>query len=146
MGKVIGVGIRGSETEGVARVIFTTLGISFDDVIIEPPPIRNWDSYMERLDARFVAAGVSTSALMDLATKKEVSFINFDNVTMDRIIQANPYFVANVIPAGTYKGIDEDIATPAVMAMLITHDDMPVDVIYNFTKGMFENKDIIMHP
>ena len=31
------------------------------------------------------------------------------------------------------------LATPAVMAILITRDDLPADVVYKFTKAMFDN-------
>jgi TRAP transporter TAXI family solute receptor len=76
---------------------------------------------------------------MDLTTTKDAQLINFTKEDMDRIITAYPFFIANVVPGGTYRGIDEDVLTPAVMALLITHADMPEDVIYNFTKTMFDN-------
>jgi TRAP transporter TAXI family solute receptor len=76
---------------------------------------------------------------MDLTTTKDVGLMNFDKETLDAIIKAYPFFVPNIIPAGTYKGIDEDVSTPSVMALLITSDNVPDDVIYNFTKTLFEN-------
>ena len=92
-----------------------------------------------QIDAGFVVSGVPTSALMDLTTTKDVSLINFNSALMDMILAANPFFIPNVIPAGTYRGIDTDITTPAVMAILITHEKMPEEIIYQFTKRMFEN-------
>jgi TRAP transporter TAXI family solute receptor len=93
----------------------------------------------DQIDAGFVVAGLPTAALMDLTTTKTVSLINFDKEMMERVIAAYPFFIPNVIPGGTYRGIDHDVHTPAVMALLITHDGMSEDIIYNFLKGMFDN-------
>ena len=141
LGKRVGVGAPGSGTEGDARAIINTLGLTYDDMKAELLDFNGVSSRFkdEQIDAGFVVAGVPTSALMDLATTKEISLINFDKETMDRIVAAYPFFVPNVIPAGTYRGINEDVTTPAVMALLITSEEMPEDVIYNFCKGMFEN-------
>jgi TRAP transporter TAXI family solute receptor len=140
-GKKVGVGAPGSGTEGDARAIFNDAGVKYDDMSVE---FLDFGAVSNRfkdnqIDAGFVVAGVPTSALMDLTTTKDVTLLNFDKDTMDSLIRANPFFVANVIPAGTYRGIDTDITTPSVMALLITNDSTPEDVIYNFTKALFEN-------
>jgi TRAP transporter TAXI family solute receptor len=141
LGKRVGVGAAGSGTEGDARAILDTFGLSYNDMKAEFLDFGGVSSRFkdEQIDVGFVVAGVPTSALMDLTTTKEVSLLNFDSESMQRIVGAYPFFVANVIPAGTYKGINEDITTPSVMALLITNADMPDDVIYNFVKGMFDN-------
>jgi len=140
-GKTVGVGAPGSGTEGDARAIFKTLGMTYDDFNAQ---FLNFNEVSNRfkdnqIDAGFVVSGVPTSALMDLTTTKDVSLINFNSALMDMILAANPFFIPNVIPAGTYRGIDTDITTPAVMAILITHEKMPEEIIYQFTKRMFEN-------
>jgi TRAP transporter TAXI family solute receptor len=141
LGKRVGVGAPGSGTEGDARAILNTLGLTYDDMKTEFLDFNGVSNRFkdEQIDAGFVVSGIPTSALMDLTTTKDVKLINFDKETMDRIVEANPFFVPNVIPGGTYSGIDEDVTTPSVMAILITYDDMPEEVIYNFTKGMFDS-------
>jgi TRAP transporter TAXI family solute receptor len=116
-------------------------GIKYDDMSVEFLDFSAVSSRFKdnQIDAGFVVAGVPTSALMDLTTTKNVGLLNFDKETLDTIIKANPFFVPNVIPAGTYKGIDEDVNTPSVMALLITSDNVSEEIIYNFTKTLFEN-------
>jgi len=46
-----------------------------------------------------------------------------------------------VIPAGTYDGQSEDVATIAISNYLITHEEVAEDVVYAMTKSMFENLD-----
>ena len=69
--------------------------------------------------------------------------MSFDDAFLAKLHKAYPFFVASTIPAKTYKGIDTDTKTPAVMAILITNDSVPADQIYAFLTGMFDNlKDI----
>ncbi|MDR1651410.1 MAG: TAXI family TRAP transporter solute-binding subunit [Synergistaceae bacterium] len=140
-GKKVGVGAPGSGTEGDARAILGTAGIKYDEMSVEFLDFGGVSSRFKdnQIDAGFVVAGVPASALMDLTTTKDVNILNLDKGTLDSLIAANPFFVANVIPAGTYRGIDADVSTPAVMALLITSEEVPEDVIYNFTKALFEN-------
>jgi TRAP transporter TAXI family solute receptor len=140
-GKKVAVGAPGSGTEGDARAIFNTAGIKYDDMKVEFLDFGAVSSRLKdnQIDAGFVVAGVPTAAIMDLTTTKEVELISFDKETIDKLIETNPFFVANVIPSGTYKGIDRDTMTPSVMALLITNDSVPEEVIYNFTKTLFEN-------
>lgn len=55
-----------------------------------------------------------------------------------------PFFIRQVVPAGTYKGVDKDVKTVSVQAMLATREDISTDVIYRITKAMFENLDILL--
>ncbi|MCC8194664.1 MAG: TAXI family TRAP transporter solute-binding subunit, partial [Deltaproteobacteria bacterium] len=92
-----------------------------------------------QIDAGFVVAGYPTASVMDLSLTKDIDMLSFDDAFLAKLSKAHPYFVASTIPAGTYKGIDKDVKTCAVMAILVTHDKMPEDVIYKFTKAMFDN-------
>jgi len=144
-GKRVGLGAPGSGTEGDARSIFNTLGIRYDEMDVQFLDFAGVSDRFKnnQIDAGFVVAGLPTPALMDLTTTRDVNLLSFDDETMGKLVEANPFFVPNVVPAGTYRGIDVDVVTPSVMALLITFDEMPEEVIYNFTKGMFENLDDI---
>jgi TRAP transporter TAXI family solute receptor len=141
LGKIVGVGAPGSGTEGDARAIINTFGLTYNDMKVQFLDFSGVSNRFKdnQIDVGFVVSGVPTSALMDLSTTKEINLINFTGEEMDRILAGNPFFIRNTIPSGTYRGVDYDVLTPAVMALLITHDKMPEDVIYNFVKGMFEN-------
>jgi TRAP transporter TAXI family solute receptor len=140
-GKKVGVGSLGSGTEGDVRSIFQSVGLRYDDISVEFLDFGATSSRFKdnQIDAGFIVGGFPTAALMDLAATKDVDLFNFDKDTLDKIIGENPFFVADVIPANTYRGIGYDVNTPSVMALLITNEDVPEDVIYNFTRGLFEN-------
>lgn len=144
-GKRVGVGAPGSGTEGDAQAIFGVAGIKYDEMTVNFLDFAATTSRFKdnQIDAGFVVAGYPTASVMDLATTKDIGLLSFDDATMAALVKAHPYFVPSTVPAGTYSGIDQDVKTPAVMAILVTHDKMPDDVIYSFTKGMFENLPVI---
>ena len=145
-GKRVGVGAPGSGVEGDVQAIFGVAGLTYKD--LKKADFLDFGATASRfkdnqIDAGFVVAGYPTAALMDLTTTKDVSLISFDKAFLDKLHKKYPFFVASKITAKTYKGIDTDIATPAVMAILITHEDVPEQQIYDFLTSMFKNLDDI---
>jgi TRAP transporter TAXI family solute receptor len=140
-GKRVGVGAPGSGTEGDVRAILQVAGLKYGDMRTDFLDFGATTSRFKdnQIDAGFVVAGYPTASVMDLATTKDISLIDFTPDFMSRLTKEFPYFIKSTIPAGTYRGVDKDITTPAVMAMLITHDEIQEDVIYEFTKAMFTN-------
>lgn len=140
-GKRVGIGAPGSGVEGDVRAIFSTYGMTYDDMRVDYLDFAATSSRFkdDQIDAGFVVAGYPTASIMDLATTKDISLVSFDDETLKKLSEAHPYFVAGEIPGGTYRGIDQPTKTPAVMALLVTHADVPEEIIYDFTKAMFEN-------
>ena len=58
-----------------------------------------------------------------------------------QLMKDYPFYTKNTIPAGTYNGQDEDVATVAVQATLIASNDVSEDAIYELTKALFDNLD-----
>jgi len=59
------------------------------------------------------------------------------------LIKKYPFFSKAKVPKGSYKGVDQDIPTIAVLAMIVAKAELEDDVVYKITKAMFENlKDI----
>jgi TRAP transporter TAXI family solute receptor len=48
-------------------------------------------------------------------------------------------YVAATIPAGTYEGQAEDVATAAIGNFLVTHADVPEEAVYQMTKLVYDN-------
>ncbi len=140
-GKRVGVGAPGSGVEGDVRAIFQVAGLKYSDMKVDFLDFGATTSRFKdnQIDAGFVVAGYPTASVMDLATTKDITLLNFDKAFMDKLRKAHPFFVESKVPANTYRGITTDITTPAVMAMLVTRDDIPADVVYKFTKAMFDN-------
>lgn len=140
-GKRVGVGAPGSGVEGDVQAIFKVAGLTYKD--LRAADFLDFAATASRfkdnqIDAGFVVAGYPVAAIMDLTTTKDVDLLSFDDAFLAKLSKQYPFLVKSIIPGKTYRGIDKDTATPAVMAILITHDEVPEDDVYNFTKAMFD--------
>ena len=140
-GKRVGVGAPGSGVEGDVQAIFGAAGLKYDDMKVDFLDFGATTNRFKdnQIDAGFVVAGYPTASVMDLALTKDITLMDFDKAFLEKLSEEHPYFVPSVIPANTYSKITKDINTPAVMAILVTHDAVSEDIIYQFTKAMFEN-------
>lgn len=142
-GKRVSVGAAGSGVEADVRAIFEVAKLQYSDMKIDHLDFGATTNRFKdnQIDVGFVVAGFPTASIMDLTTTKDVGLLSFTDAFLADLTKAHPYFVGSVIPAGTYRGIDKDTKTPAVVAMLVTHDKVPDNVVYEFVKNMFANLD-----
>jgi TRAP transporter TAXI family solute receptor len=64
-----------------------------------------------------------------------------DDAHMAMIRKQFPWITPQIIPAGTYKGMDKDVQTAAVAMFLATHRDLPESFVYAMTKMIWEHFD-----
>ena len=144
-GKRVSVGTAGSGVEADVRAIFEVAKLQYSDMKVDHLDFGATANRFKdnQIDVGFIVAGFPTAALMDLSTTKDVDLLSFNDSFLATLQKAHPYFVPSVIPKGTYRGIDKDVKTPAVMAMLVTHDKVKDSVIYDFLKNMYANLDTV---
>lgn len=140
-GKRVGVGAPGSGVEGDVQAIFQVANLKYSDMKVDFLDFGATTNRFKdnQIDAGFVVSGFPTASVMDLALTKEITLMDFSDDFLKALAKEHPYFVPSIIPANTYNKVTQDINTPAVMAILVTHDKVSEDVIYKFTKAMFEN-------
>ncbi len=140
-GKRVSVGAPGSGVEADVQAIFQVAGLTYDDMKVDYLDFGATTNRFKdnQIDAGFVVAGYPTASIMDLATTKPITLLNFDGEFLTKLSKEHPYFVPSTIPAGTYQGIDNVTNTPAVMAILITNDQVSEQAIYEFTKELYAN-------
>ncbi len=145
-GKRVAVGAAGSGVEANAKQILEVYGLTFDDLALADH-VSFKDAVQKlknnQLDAAFLTAGYPTAAVNELAASKAIKLIPIDDEHAQALKEKYPFYVQDIIPAGTYKGVDEDVKTVAVKAILIVRKDIPEDVVYNMLKAIFEHTDEI---
>lgn len=142
-GKRIAVGAPGSGTEANARQIINAYGMTYDDMTVDYLSFSEAVDQLKdgHVDAAFLTGGTPTAAVMDLAATHDVKILNIKDEIIDKLIAEYPFYTELIIPAGTYSGLDEDVTTVSVKAMLITNKNMDEELVYNLTKALFENLD-----
>lgn len=140
-GKRVSVGAPGSGVQVDVSLIFRTLGYKYSDVNADFLDFNLTTERMKdgQLDVGFVVAGFPTASIMDLSTMHDITLIEFDDTLIEELHAQYPFFVKDVVPAGTYRGIDKDIQTVAVQAMWVCDGDLPEELVYRVTKAFWEN-------
>jgi len=142
-GKRVSVGAPGSGVLADVQLMFRVLGYKFGDMNTDFLDFNNTAQRMKdgQLDVGFVVAGYPTASIMDLATLHDITLVEFDEEFIDKLHSEYPFFVKNVVPAGTYKGVDKDTTTVAVQAMWVCDAGLSDDLVYKITKTFWENVD-----
>lgn len=91
------------------------------------------------IDAFFCTAGLTTTIIEELSRECEIRLISIDDSIIDKMLSTSDAYSRYTIPAGTYKGQDEEVSTIGVTSVLVTSDSMSSDIIKQMTAMLFEN-------
>ncbi|RJE83797.1 TAXI family TRAP transporter solute-binding subunit [Paracoccus onubensis] len=142
-GKALSVGAPKSGTELNARAILEAAGMSYDDLgKVEYLPFAESVELMKnrQLDATLQSAGLGVASLKDLSTAVDIKVVAVPAEIAEKL--GAPY-IAETIPAETYDGQTEDVATVAVINYLVTSSDVSDDLAYQMTKLLYDNLDTL---
>ena len=81
------------------------------------------------------------SAVMDLASARDVKLIPVDDKTFNYIKNANPGHNKLIIKAGTYPKQDKDVPVIGYSTHLVVACDLPEQTVYGMVKAMASNVD-----
>ncbi len=142
-GKRVAVGAAGSGTEANARQILEAVGLTYDDITVQYLSFAEAASNLKdgNVDAAFLTAGHPTAAVQDIGAQNDVKLVTVEDDMADALIAKYPFYTKLTIPGGTYTGIDEDVKTVAVQAMLAVSADLDEELAYNMLKTMYDNQE-----
>ena len=140
-GKRVGIAQAGSGTQVAVLQMLEEWGITRDN--IDEAELNNSQSAERladgQLDAYFYAAGWPVSAMVQLATTKGMELHSFSEESLATINEAVPAYIPSTIPAGVYEGIDYEVKTPAVSALLVVSSDLDEELVYGITKALWND-------
>lgn len=144
-GKNVCVGDVGSGTYYNTIDVLAAYDLTIDDIT---PVYQSFGDSTEslkdgKIDAAFLCAGAPTTAVVDLATSKDVYLISIDDEHMTKLLDACPWYAALTIPAGTYEGFDEDTNTITVKCTLVCSSSLDDDTAYSIVSTIFDNAEAI---
>ena len=141
-GKTVCVGDVGSGTEINAKQVLAAYGLTFDDINVVHGSFQvGVDGIKDgKVDAAFTVAGAPTTAITDLATTNKFNMLSLTDEALATINKDYPFLVQDNLPAGTYKGIDQETKCVAVQAALVASEKLSTDAVYELLKAMFDNE------
>lgn len=89
------------------------------------------------LDAFSASSALPMPAVLDLSSSHDIRLINISTDVAGELRKISPAYQTVTIPGGTYAGVDTDVSSVGVPSMLITHADVPDDVVYELVSQMF---------
>lgn len=140
-GKRVGIAQAGSGTQVAVLQMLDAWGVNRDN--IDEAELNNSQSAEQladgQLDAYFYAAGWPVAAMVQLASTKGMELHSFSNRDLRKINDLIPAYIPSEIPGGVYEGIDYDVKTPAVSALLVVSSDLSTDLVYGITKALWNS-------
>lgn len=138
-GERVGIAQAGSGTQVAVLSMLEGWGVNRDN--IDEAELGN-TQLAERLadgqlDAYFYAAGWPVAAMVQLASTKGMELHSFSDEDLKKINDLVPAYIPSKIPAGVYEGVDYEIKTPAVSALLIVSSDLDDELVYGLTKALW---------
>jgi len=150
-GKKINVGNPGSGNEATAMVIFDEYGIKKNDLALwgvltaQECPMALKDN---KIEGYFYMVGHPTANITDAANSTPINIVPIEGKKADDIVSKYPYYAKGYIPANTYSGVNENVNSIGVKALLVTSSDVSDKSVETILKAVLDNFDEFkeMHP
>lgn len=150
MGKRIGIGPEDSTTALSARIVLNTMGIGSGNSTLENCSLEAGASRVSdgSLDAVHGFTGIPVNSLSGLSSRLPCTVLQYTPKELDSIVKENPFYYKDVIPAGTYKGQEEDVATFGIKCLLCVPASMDEELVYELTSILYNNTEQLkeQHP
>lgn len=138
-GKRVGIAQAGSGTQVAVLQMLEAWGVTRDNM--DEAELNNSQSAERladgQLDGYFYAAGWPVSAMVQLATTKGMELHSFNDDDLAKINEIIPAYIPSKIPAGVYEGVDYEVKTPAVSALLVVSSELSDELVYGITEAMW---------
>lgn len=139
--KRVGIAQAGSGTQVAVEQMLAEWGVTRDNM--DEAELNNSQSAERmadgQLDAYFYAAGWPVSAMVQLSTTKGMELHSFSEEDLAKINGIIPAYIPSAIPAGVYEGVDYEVKTPAVSALLVVSSDLSEELVYGITAAMWND-------
>ncbi len=145
-GKRVSTGAPNSGTEEQAGYVLKALGLDWDkDLTREKLGATESVAALKdgKIDALFWSGAVPTSSIIDLANTPGLKMVllPISGENADKIMKANPgVFHKTVFAKGSYTGVESNIETIGITAVLYTMDTFPEERLYLILKALFDNQ------
>jgi hypothetical protein len=142
-GKKVAVGAPGSGTEAMARYVLKDFGMTYEDIDEQFLSATETTEALKdgNISAGIVTLGTPAPALIDLATQRDILFLDIAPEIAAKINKDFPAYFPTTIPAGTYKGQDRPHHTLSWMGIFVVHQDMSEKLAYDILEAIFGHKD-----
>jgi hypothetical protein len=141
-GKRVVLGAPGSGAEQNALQVLKAHGIREIDVRTMQSVART--AALDQLkagavDAVFVSTALGSPLIADAMASGKLTLIGISDTVGDALRRSYPFYTLEKIPANAYPGLEHDVTSAGVMAILVARSNVSDEVVYSLTKAVFDN-------
>ena len=143
-GKRIAIGTKGSGMEQHIHTIFDILEIPFDSFT----PV--YMGFAEGADALVAGAidvqfhpPIPNKVLTDLSRRADISVVPFGPDQLEKVLARVPFYRPVVVEKNVFRGVVDDVTQVGVVNVLVTHETIPEQVVYEMAKAIAGNLDAL---
>ena len=150
-GKRVNIGNPGSGQRGTMQVVMDALGWTKSDFALASELKAAEQSRAlcdNKIDAMIYTVGHPSGSIKEATTSCDANLVNVTGPVIDRLVANNSYYRTATIPAGMYRGNDQETQTFGVGATFVSSTKVPKETVYQVVKAVFENFDDFrkLHP
>ncbi len=142
-GKSVAMQPKGNTAEFISQQALEVYGLKYDD-LSRTSFVSYTDavSLMKDNNAQVftLGTGVPASAIMDLASARDIKLIGIPDDKFQAMRKLNPGYTKLTIPAGSYPKQTKDVQTIGYATHVIARCDLDEATVYKVLKGMVDNK------
>jgi uncharacterized protein len=142
-GKSIAVQPRGNTAEFISQQLLEVYGLKYTDMSrVSYVSYTDAVSLMKDNNAQLFTLGttVPASAVMDLASARDVKLIEVSDDKFQALRKLNPGYTKLTIPANSYPKQTKDVQAVGYATHLVARCDLDENVVYQVVKGILDNK------
>src|SRR5258708_6619997 len=140
-GKRVALGEPESGTLTDARIVIEAAGLS--ECEMKPEYLRLSEAadglVQGRIDAFFLVGGYPVPAITDVTAAIPTRLVPIPREVAERLSRKFTFYGTDVIPGGSYPGIDEDTATVSTTALWLVREETDDDLVYAITKALWRD-------
>ena len=150
-GKKIYMGVEGSGMRATMEELISKKGLNIKK-FAKAVDIKSSEQSKAlcdgKIDALIYAGGHPNGAIQEVTSSCPTHLVSLSDKDIDLMVKANPFYVSATIPAGMYNGVNKDIKTFGVRAVLVSSVEEEEEVVYETVKAIFDNLDNFktLHP
>jgi len=142
-GKGLAVQPKGNTAEFISQQALEVYGLKYPDMgRVSYVSYTDAVSLMKDNNAQAFTLGttVPASAIMDLASARDITIIPIPEDKFQAMRKLNPGYTKLIIPAGSYPKQTQDVQTIGYATHMVARCDLAEDVVYKVLKGIADNQ------
>lgn len=145
-GRHVDLGPRGSGTALNAQAVLDEVGLQAGDLRRSYSDFTKATDALQNgyVDAVFFTGGLPSEGISLLAQRIPIRVVGFPKEVRDALTGSFSYWSEEIIPAGTYRNQEEDVATVGLRALLTCTSDFPEETAENMLAVLFDNQTYLL--